>query len=342
MYNVMAALLTSLLITILAIPFFIRWLRGRGIGQYIREDGPSVHFAKEGTPTMGGAIIVIAVVISFMLFNVSPRKGIGFGLVFVLLMSALIGFTDDLAKVRGRRNKGLGAKQKMLLLFAIALPAAYLSVYSFNVDTALYFFKVNDTKITLHWIAYFTLVYLMFVGATNAVNLTDGIDGLASGSMILSMSAFILIAFIQFRNSAFLYPHIEGSLDVAIFAASVMGACIGFLWWNAHPAKIFMGDTGSLALGSTLAMVAVYTKTEILLMIIGGLFVLETFSVIIQVFVFKASGRKIRVFRMAPIHHHFEQIGWSEPTVLVRFWIVAGVLAGFGFILFYINYVGNL
>ncbi len=338
MYRVLGALLISLIICITLMPLLIRVLRRYGIGQYIREDGPSFHFAKEGTPTMGGALILISSILSFLLMQVSLEIGTGFGLVFVALALGMLGFADDLTKLRLSRSLGLKGKTKLFWQLAVSIALAYLATHYFGIDTKLYFFRSSNAFCDLG-IWYYLLVFLMIVGTSNAVNLTDGLDGLASGAVALVMTAYILISYTQFRNHQFLYGHVRGSLDVAIFAGATMGSCIGFLWWNAPPARIFMGDTGSLALGGILASIAIFTKTELLLIILGGLFVIEAMSVILQVLFYKMTKR--RIFRMAPLHHHFELAGWSEFTVLVRFWIVAGMFVGLGFIIFYINYIGG-
>ncbi len=339
MYRVLAATLISLALCITLMPLLVRLLRMRGIGQYIREDGPEFHLSKEGTPTMGGALIVLSVVLSFFINSTTSTLGVGWALCFVALTLGILGFTDDLEKLRQRRSRGLGGKQKLLWQLLVSVALAWLATHQFGIDTKIYLFRTGDVLCDLG-ILYYPLVFFMVVGASNAVNLTDGLDGLASGSFALVMTAYILISFIQFRNHTFIYPHLRGSLDVAVFCGACMGACIGFLWWNAPPAKIFMGDTGSLALGGVLAAIAIFTKTELLLLLLGGLFVMEALSVIIQVASYKSTRR--RVFRMAPLHHHFELGGWSEFTVLVRFWIVAGICVGLGFIIFYVDYVGRI
>ena len=339
MYRVLAATLISLTLCIVLMPLLVRLLRIRGIGQFIREDGPEFHLSKEGTPTMGGAIIVLSIVLAFYLNSTTPTLGVGWALCFVAVTLGALGFTDDLMKLRHRRSRGLGGRQKLFWQLLVSVALAWLAVHQFGIDTKLYVFRSSDVLCDLGPL-YYLLVFLMVVGASNAVNLTDGLDGLASGSFALVMTAYILISFIQFRNHAFIYPNLRGSLDVAVFCGASMGACIGFLWWNAPPARIFMGDTGSLALGGILAAIAIFTKTELLLLLLGGLFVLEALSVIIQVASFKATRR--RVFRMAPLHHHFELAGWSEFTVLVRFWIIAGICVGLGFIVFYVDYVGRV
>lgn len=339
MYRVMGALLISLVICIFGMPLWIRWLKGRGIGQYIREDGPQAHLAKEGTPTMGGILIVLATLVGLLAMAVKLYAGTGFALGLALLGGGLLGFADDFMKLRYARSLGLKGRSKLLWQLALSIAIAYLATEYFGVDTKIYLFR-SDMVLCDLGPFYYLLVFLMIIGTTNAVNLTDGLDGLAAGSTALAMTAYILIAFTMFRNHQFLYNHVQGTLDIAIFSGALMGSCIGFLWWNAPPARIFMGDTGSMALGASLATVAVLSKTEVLLLVLGGLFVLEALSVIIQVAVFKLTRK--RVFRMAPLHHHFELGGWSEYTTLIRLWIVAGFFVGIGFIIFYINYVGSI
>lgn len=338
MYRVMLALLTGLVICIFGMPLFMSWLRRRGIGQFIREDGPQAHLAKKGTPTMGGVLIVISALVGFLLWAQKLQAGTGFALGLALIGGGLLGFADDYTKLRYARSLGLKGRTKLFWQLVLSVALVYLATQHFGVDTKLYSFRADAVICDLGPL-YYLLVFLMIVGFSNAVNLTDGLDGLASGTTILVMTAYILIAFTQFRNHEFLYTHVQGSLDIAIFSGAVMGSCIGFLWWNSPPAYIFMGDTGSLALGSSLAAVAILSKTELLFLVVGGLFVLEALSVIIQVLVFKATGK--RVFRMAPLHHHFELKGWSEVTTLIRLWIVAGFFVGIGFIIFYINYIGG-
>ncbi len=339
MLRVLGALLISLVICIFGMPLLIKWLRKRGIGQFIREDGPKAHLAKRGTPTMGGILIIVSTLIGFILMSVKPQAGTGFALAFVLLGCGLLGFADDYTKLRYSRSLGIKARTKIFWQLAISIALAYLATHQFGVSTKLYFFRTDSFSIELGPF-YYLLVFIMIIGTTNAVNLTDGLDGLASGTGALVTTAYILIAFTQFRNHQFLYHHVQAALDIAIFSGAVMGSCIGFLWWNAPPAQIFMGDTGSMALGGALATVAILSKTELLLLVLGGLFALEALSVMIQVAIFKMTRK--RVFRMAPLHHHFELKGWSEETTLIRFWIVAGFLVGIGFIIFYINYVGRI
>ena len=331
-------MLTGLVICIFGMPLLMGWLRRRGIGQFIREDGPQAHLAKEGTPTMGGILIVLSALVGFLLWAQKLEAGTGFALGLALIGGGLLGFADDYTKLHYARSLGLKGRTKLFWQLALSVALAYLATQHFGVDTKLYLFR-TDAVICDLGPFYFLLVFIMIIGTANAVNLTDGLDGLAAGTTILVMTAYILIAFTMFRNHEFLYPHVQGSLDIAIFCGAVMGSCIGFLWWNSPPAYIFMGDTGSMALGCSLATVAILSKTELLLVVLGGLFVIETLSVAIQVAVFKMKRK--RVFRMAPLHHHFELKGWSEVTTLIRLWIVAGFFVGIGFIIFYINYVGG-
>ncbi|EDL48673.1 phospho-N-acetylmuramoyl-pentapeptide-transferase [Erythrobacter sp. SD-21] len=323
-----ATLLTALIIGLFIGPRFIDMLRVRqGKGQPIREDGPQTHLAKVGTPTMGGLMILVSLFISLMLWMDLSNPFIwaclavtgGFG---------LIGFLDDYDKVSKASHKGVSGKVRLLLEFAVAGIASYLIVSQIN--TFVYVPFVNDFGIELGPL-YYVFAATVIVGAGNAVNLTDGLDGLATMPVIIAAGTFAVIAYLVGRVDYSEYlgiPYVEGAGELAIFCAAIMGAGLAFLWFNAPPAAVFMGDTGSLALGGALGAIAVATHHEIVLAIVGGLFVFEALSVIIQVFWFKRTGR--RVFRMAPIHHHFEQLGWSESKVVIRFWIVAIVLALLG------------
>jgi len=296
----------ALVIALALGPVLIPILRRLKFGQSIREDGPQRHLAKAGTPTMGGVLILVALTVPSLIFaGKDPRVWLA---LFITLGHGLIGFLDDFIKVVLKRNLGLKAKQKLLGQVIMAVALAFIATTYFGRGTDLW---IPFLGVTLDFgPLYYVLIFLVLIGTTNAVNLTDGLDGLAAGTTIIAASAYAVIA-LSF-----------GQQPLAVFCVSLAGAVLGFLRYNAHPAKVFMGDTGSLALGGALAAVAVLTKTELLLIIVGGVFVIETLSVIIQVLSFKSTGR--RVFKMSPIHHHFELSGWSETKVVTVFWL-AGV-----------------
>jgi phospho-N-acetylmuramoyl-pentapeptide-transferase len=319
------AVATALVIGLIIGPKFIGWLRVRqGKGQPIRSDGPQTHLAKVGTPTMGGLMILTAVGISLLLW-MDLRNVYVWACVLVTGGFGLIGFLDDYDKVKKRSAKGVSAKARLLAEFTIAGLATALIVS--HSDTDLYLPFVNGPVADIGWF-YIIFGAFVIVAFGNAVNLTDGLDGLATMPVIISCIAVMMIAYLvgNAKYAAYLgIPYVAGAGDLTILCGAIVGAGLAFLWFNAPPAAVFMGDTGSLALGGALGTVAVTTHHEFVLAIIGGLFVVEAMSVVIQVFWFKRTGR--RVFRMAPIHHHFEQLGWSEPTVVIRFWIVAFVLA---------------
>ena len=323
-----AALMTALVIGLIIGPRFINMLRLRqGKGQPIREDGPQSHLVKRGTPTMGGLMILISLVISMLLWMDLSNPFVwaclavtgGFG---------LIGFLDDYDKVSKRSSSGISGRTRLLAEFAVAGVASYLIVS--QISTNLYVPFLSGRYIPLGPFYYVFAAFVM-VGAGNAVNLTDGLDGLATMPVVIAAGAFAIIAYLAGRADFATYlgiPHVPRAGDLAILCAAIMGACLAFLWFNAPPAAVFMGDTGSLALGGALGAIAVAAHHEIVLGIVGGVFVLEALSVIIQVVVYKRTGK--RVFKMAPIHHHFEQLGWKEATVVIRFWIVSIVLALLG------------
>lgn len=346
MYRVLGAALISGFICMILTPLLIRLLRRLKYGQMIREDGPQAHFVKSGTPTMGGILIVLGSLAGYLIF--STRTPEGMIVILTMVACGLLGFIDDLIQVRKRRSLGLKPSLKFLGQLAIAIgftiAATMMSTPGYGkLPTRLSF--LGGTFLSLGWF-FFIWVFIMFTASTNGVNLTDGLDGLATGSMIMVMAAYLLIAFTMFRHPISEHPHFYSfsgrpALDIAIVSGAVLGACVGFLWWNAAPAKIFMGDTGSLALGGVMAATAIMTRTQLLLLILGGLFVIETLSVVIQVGVFKATGGR-RVFRMAPIHHHFELGGWSEFTVMVRLWIVCGFCVLVGFAVFYVDFVSRV
>ena len=306
----------SLLICIFLSPKFISFLRRREFGQHIREEGPQEHHAKAGTPTMGGIIIFTAIAIPFLLLTDFDPKAIG---VFAVATGcALVGFADDYTKLVKKRSLGLRARTKLGATIVLAVGLWLIATRWAELPDTLRL-RLVDVQIPLGY-AYPVLIYLVLAGTTSAVNLTDGLDGLAAGSAAIVLLSYIAITFTT------------GERDLSLVAACLVGACVGFLWFNSFPASIFMGDTGSLGLGGAIAAMAVMTKTEVLLIILGGIFVIEALSVLIQVFWFQTRGK--RVFLMAPIHHHFELMAWSETKIMLRFWIVAAVCAAIGFTLY--------
>lgn len=325
-FRSMAALVTALVIALVIGPRFIVLLRSRqGKGQPIREDGPASHLlTKKGTPTMGGLMILIALTVSTLLW-MDMGNGFVWAALAVTLGFGAIGFMDDYDKVTKRSHKGISGRTRLLIEFFIAgLACTWIAS---RTGTTLYLPFLKETGLAL---GPFYILFAAFIitGFGNAVNLTDGLDGLATMPVVIAASAFAIIAYLvgNIRFADYLgVHHVPGSGELAVFAAALIGACLGFLWYNAPPAAVFMGDTGSLALGGALGSIAVITNHELVLVVIGGLFVLETVSVIVQVVSFKTTGK--RVFRMAPIHHHFEQLGWAESTVVIRFWIISIVLA---------------
>ena len=323
-----ATLMTALLIGLVIGPRFINMLRVRqGKGQPIREDGPQTHLAKRGTPTMGGLMILTSLVIA-MLIWMDLRNPFVWACLAVTVGFGLIGFLDDYDKVSKSSHRGVSGKVRLLLEFVVAGIASWIVVG--QISTFLYVPFVNNLGFELGWF-YYIFAAVVIVGAGNAVNLTDGLDGLAIMPVIIAAGTFAIIAYLVGRVDYSDYlgiPHVPGAGELAIFCAAIMGAGLAFLWFNAPPAAVFMGDTGSLALGGALGAIAVAAHHEIVLAIVGGLFVAEALSVIIQVFWFKRTGK--RIFRMAPIHHHFEQLGWSESKVVIRFWIISIVLALMG------------
>ncbi|MDK1009594.1 MAG: phospho-N-acetylmuramoyl-pentapeptide-transferase [Actinomycetota bacterium] len=336
----------AFVLVIFVTPIAIRILRRRNIGQFIQSEVEG-HMHKQGVPTMGGVIIVSGAVIGYLLAHFKVFTfGSGFGFVsqemsdkallglFALIGMAIIGFADDYTKYARKRNEGLSKRWKFGGQLIIAGVFAWGATAA-GVSTDLSF--TRPLGIDLGPVLFFVLVLLMLTATANAVNLTDGLDGLVAGSSALAFGAYVLIAFWQSRNPSFY--QVDGSLDLAIFAAAVLGAALAFLWWNAAPAKIIMGDTGSHALGGALAALALLTNTQMLLLIIGGLYVVETLSVIAQIISFRGFGR--RVFLMAPIHHHFELKGWPETTVIIRFWILSGIMVAMGVGLFYADWVAG-
>ncbi len=331
------AVVVSIVAVGVLMPFWIRLLRFRNIGQQIRADGPQGHLAKQGTPTMGGVLILLVVAGTYVFLG-------QFGRLSLLALAAtgacgLLGFVDDWAKVVHERSLGLTPRAKISGQGLVALAFGLLVVNWAGVSTGVEIpltgivldlgvltsvFDIGGVALVVPWL-YLGLVWFFIVGFSNAVNLTDGLDGLAAGTITIVMLAYSGIAFRL------------NMLEMALLAAAVAGACIGFLWYNAFPANIFMGDTGSLGLGAAIASFAIITKTEILLVLIGGIYVIETLSVILQVASFRLTGN--RIFRMAPLHHHFEMKGWSETKIMIRFWILTGIMAGGGFALFFVESV---
>jgi phospho-N-acetylmuramoyl-pentapeptide-transferase len=338
--TILLAASLALVLSLIGTPVVIRFFRARGYGQLIREDGPRTHFVKRGTPTMGGTAIILAAVFAYFVATMAlgPRLSPGGLLVMgVLVGMGAVGFVDDLLKLRRNRSLGLNKTAKFIGQAIISIIFAFGAEYVADTSTNLSF--IGATGIDFGPL-FAVAIFLIFSGFSNAVNLTDGLDGLAAGTSALVFGAYVVIAFWQFRHPEFYPPGVTIHANaIAIAAASTFGATLGFLWWNGPPAKIFMGDTGSLAIGGMLAAMAVLTETELLLVIIGGLFVVETISVIAQVFSFRVLGR--RIFKMAPLHHHFELVGWRETTIIVRFWIVAGLAVAFGLGLFYNDFLAG-
>lgn len=357
MIQVISAGIISFLVAIFTTPLLIRYFHRRAMGQEIREDGPQSHARKRGTPTMGGIAILVAITVSYIASSVialvtghEAFTATGLIVLGLTLALGLVGFADDGIKLFMKRNLGLNKTAKLVAQLAISL-AFGLLILQFPDEngltpgsTALSFVRDMETIDLavgggiLGIIVFLVFIYILLAAWSNAVNLTDGLDGLAAGTTALVMSAYVTITFWQFRNSCSLEATpgcyaVRDPLDLAILAAAGFGACIGFLWWNAAPAKIFMGDTGSLALGGLVAGLSVASRTELLMIVVGALFVIEAASVVIQVASFKATGK--RVFRMAPFHHHFENGGWAETSVVVRFWIISAMSVALGLALFY-------
>jgi phospho-N-acetylmuramoyl-pentapeptide-transferase len=317
MGKILIAGTASLLICIFLSPKFISFLHEREFGQNIRPEGPQGHHEKAGTPTMGGIIIILAIAAPFLILSSHTAQALGvFG---AAIACGLVGFADDYTKIVKRRSLGLRARTKLIVTIAISLGLWWVATEEAGLSNELRL-RIVDYQIDLG-IFYPVLIYLVVAGTTSAVNLTDGLDGLAAGCAAIVLLAFIGITFIT-----------TGQRDLALLSACLVGGCIGFLWFNSFPAQIFMGDTGSLALGGAIAGLAVMTKTEILLIILGGIFVIEALSVAIQVFAFQAFRK--RVFLMAPVHHHFELMAWSETKIILRFWIVAAACSAIGFTIY--------
>jgi len=330
----------ALALSLLGTPALIRSLRKRGIGQLIREDGPQGHHTKAGTPTMGGIAIVGSALVGYVAAHIGARrthfKSTGLVVIGLVVALALVGFLDDYLAVRHSRNLGLNKRGKSAGMLLVGSGFALIALHYAKASTNLSF--TRNLNLDLGSWLWAIWAILIIVGASNAMNLTDGLDGLAAGSGTLVFAAFVIVAFWQARHAAIYGVRNPGdALDLAVVAAAMLGGCAGFLWWNAAPARIFMGDTGSLALGGAMAGLALLTRTHLLLPVFGGLYVMETLSVMVQVIAFR--GFRRRVFRMAPIHHHFELGGWPEFTVIVRFWLIAGLCVAMGLGLFYADFL---
>jgi len=345
-FRIVAAMLTAMLISFLLHPWFIRRLQSRQIGQVVRGDGPESHFSKAGTPTMGGSLVLFALVIPTILWTDLSNLYVWAALT-VTVSFGVIGFIDDYKKLKEKDSKGLRGKYKLLFQFVIATLVILVLFRETNFDRHLYlpFVSTERFSLILPLAVFVPFAVIVIAGTSNAVNLTDGLDGLAIGPVMVAAAAYLILSYgagtvlvlptsVEGGSSALhvfniaeylRLPHVPGVNELAVFAASIIGAGVGFLWFNTYPAQVFMGDVGSLALGGALGMLAVLTKNELLSVIICGLFVVEAISVIAQTTSFKLTGR--RVFRMAPIHHHFEKLGWQEPKIVVRFWIVSMILA---------------
>jgi phospho-N-acetylmuramoyl-pentapeptide-transferase len=333
--RVLVAGLVALIVSILAGPRFIAFLRANEFGQHIREDGPQHHFSKQGTPTMGGLLILFAATIGFVPMTHFRLQALT--VLFATLACGAIGFLDDFIKLTRARSLGLKGRWKMLLLAGVTAVVAIVA-HHLHLSTDVYV-PIADVSIPLSY-GWYVFLFLIIAGASNGTNLADGVDGLAAGTGIIAIFTFTAMMIVSFVRSSTNPAHRNlTKLDLAIIGAALIGAAIGFLWYNAFPAEVIMGDTGSMAFGGAIATFAIMTKTELLLVLIGGIFVIEALSVMIQVFAFKYLGR--RVFLMAPIHHHFEMKAWSETKITVRFWIVAGILCSAGFALFYRYYFGQ-
>ena len=356
MKAVLLAAAISLVLSLLVTPLFIKFLVSRRYGQFIRDDGPTSHHTKRGTPTMGGGVIIGASLLAYgaaHLFTLTPLTVSGVLVLFLMTGLGIVGFLDDYLKISKQRSLGLRSREKLagqsLVGVIFAILALQFPNERFRTPGVPFVSFVRDTNVnfafagTLLGLILFVLwANLIVAGLSNGVNLTDGLDGLATGASAMVFGSYVLIAIWQGNQNCQFNPgvkcyEVRDPRDLAVVAAALMGACFGFLWWNASPAQIFMGDTGSLALGGAMAGLAITTRTEFLVVILGGLFVIITLSVIIQVGSFKLTGK--RVFRMAPLQHHFELVGWNEVTIVIRFWIVAGLFAALGMGVFYAEWV---
>ena len=332
MSRVLLAGVIALLISIFVGPKFVEFLRRNEFGQHIREEGPQHHVAKQGTPTMGGLLILLSAAAGFLVLSKYTVPALT--VLFVTLACGAIGFLDDFIKLTHRRSLGLNGRWKLILLGGITVGVGIAAEHQ-HLPTSVYVPGVAEIQLSYAW---YGLLFLVIAGAANGVNLTDGLDGLAAGTVIIALFTFAAMIVISWIRSGSPGHRFDTKLDLGIIAAALIGGAIGVLWYNAWPAEVMMGDTGSMALGGALAAFAVFTKTIFLLLLIGGIFAVEALSVIVQVFTFKYLKR--RLFLMAPIHHHFEMKAWSETKIMVRFWIVTGILCALGFALYYRYFTG--
>jgi phospho-N-acetylmuramoyl-pentapeptide-transferase len=333
MVPVLIAGLLAMVAAVVIGPRFIELLRTRNLGQQIRAEGPATHVVKQGTPTMGGLLILASAVLPFLALSQYTAEGLT--VLFITLGCAAIGFTDDYLKLRRRHSLGLPGRWKMILLVAVTVGAALLLQETSSFTTTIY---VPVVGWDLHLgVLFYPFLFLVIAGTVNGANLTDGIDGLAAGTVVIMLLTFLAVAGIAWIRSGSPGHRSDVYLDVATLAAALIGGTIGFLWYNASPAEVFMGDTGSFALGGAIAGFAIVTGTELLLPLIAAIFVIEVLSLIIQVVSFKRTGR--RVFLIAPIHHHFEMKAWSETKIMVRFWIICAIFCATGFALFYRDFL---
>jgi phospho-N-acetylmuramoyl-pentapeptide-transferase len=330
--RVLVAALVAMIVSLVVGPKFIEFLRRNEFGQHIREEGPAGHAVKQGTPVMGGLLTLATATLGFLALSVYTVPALT--VLFVTLACGAIGFTDDFIKLTHRRSLGLSGRWKLILLGLITVGVAFAARHQ-HLPTSVYVPAIGDLDLSYGW---YVLLFFVIAGTANGVNLTDGLDGLAAGTTIIAIFTFTAMNVIAWIRSGPPNHRFDTKLDLAIIGAALIGGAIGFLWYNAFPAEVFMGDTGAMALGGALGAFAIMTQTISLLLLIGGIFLIEALSVIIQVFTFKYLGR--RVFLMTPIHHHFEMKAWSETKIMVRFWIVTGILCAAGFALYYRYFTG--
>jgi phospho-N-acetylmuramoyl-pentapeptide-transferase len=347
----------ALIISLVGTRYAIKLLSAKGYGQEIREDGPTSHHTKRGTPTMGGIVIILASVAGYFFAKIITQdlpSASAMLLLFLFVGLGLVGFLDDFIKIYKQRNLGLRSKAKMIgqtviaVVFGILALSTWLEDFRGYSPASQHISFIRDWEwLTLPAVVVIVLMWVIITGTSNAVNLTDGLDGLAAGASMMVFGAYTLVNIWQNNQWCgqvdIAYGRcyeVRDPLDLAVVSAAITGACFGFLWWNASPAQIFMGDTGSLSLGGAMAGLAILTRTELLLLVVGGLFVVETLSVMLQVGYFKATKGK-RIFRMAPLHHHFEMLGWEQVTVVIRFWIITGLCVAAGLGIFYAEWVAG-